>query len=376
MLPYLCADTSGSGTAQSCTTTPGFTPQLGNCFSYTTTTDSGSSLTLNVNASGAYAVQIPSPSGWVGVYAAGQIIHGTPYTACYYVNGDDTPEWNVQQQGTIGSPAQGGTGIDTSASTGIAQVASGSWSVSTALANGTTGTTQTVGDSTTKLATDAFVSANAAPPVGNVTNETTSWSLVANNIYRFTGSGASNATTPATTGATGLISFVNAGSANVTVVTGTPTLVCLPSSCIVPPTASAFINTDGVDQYAIISNATVAQAVTITPAIGLDPAHGGTATCWDAAHGGSAVCNSTSGIVVVTWGITPTDGDLFTINWSTAKGSFPVANFGIPPFSSTLGGSFIWSPYWPGRMAIHHQRRKLPPIPSRELTVLLGVLSR
>ena len=88
-----------------------------------------------------------------------------------------------------------------------------------------------------------------------MTNETTSWPLVANNIYRFTGSGASNATTPATTGATGLISFVNAGSANVTVVTGTPTLVCLPSSCIVPPTASAFINTDGVDQYAIISNA-------------------------------------------------------------------------------------------------------------------------
>jgi hypothetical protein len=282
VLPYLCADTSGSGTAQSCTTTPGFTPQLGNCLSYTTTTDSGSSLTLNMNGSGAYGVQIPSPSGWVGVYAAGQIIPGTTYTACYYLNGDDTPLWNVQQQGTIGSPAQGGTGIDTSASTGIAQVASGSWSVSTVLANGTTGTTQTVGDSTTKLATDAFVSANAAPPVGNVTNETTSWSLVANNIYRFTGSGASNATTPATTGATGLISFVNAGSANVTVVTGTPTLVCLPSSCIVPPTASAFINTDGVDQYAIISNAsgpTIQTGNSTTPCNGAAIPAYGKATC-------------------------------------------------------------------------------------------------
>ena len=282
VLPYLCADTSGSGTAQSCTTTPSFTPQLGNCLSYTTTTDSGSSLTLNMNGSGAYGVQIPSPSGWVGVYAAGQIIHGTPYIACYYLNGDDTPLWNVQQQGTIGSPAQGGTGIDTSASTGIAQVASGSWSVSTVLANGTTGTTQTVGDSTTKLATDAFVSANAAPPVGNVTNETTSWSLVANNIYRFTGSGASNATTPATTGATGLISFVNAGSANVTVVTGTPTLVCLPSSCIVPPTASAFINTDGVDQYAIISNAsgpTIQTGNSTTPCNGAAIPAYGKATC-------------------------------------------------------------------------------------------------
>ena len=96
VLPYLCADTSGSGTAQSCTTTPGFTPQLGNCLSYTTTTESGSSLTLNMNGSGAYEVQIPSPSGWAGVYAAGQILPGTTYTACYYVNGDDTPLWNVQ----------------------------------------------------------------------------------------------------------------------------------------------------------------------------------------------------------------------------------------------------------------------------------------
>ena len=119
-------------------------------------------------------------------------------------------------------------------------------------------------------------------PVGNVTNETTSWSLVANNIYRFTGSGASNATTPATTGATGLISFVNAGSANVTVVTGTPTLVCLPSSCIVPPTASAFINTDGVDQYAIISNAsgpTIQTGNSTTPCNGAAIPAYGKATC-------------------------------------------------------------------------------------------------
>ena len=74
---------------------------MGNCIAYTTTTESGSSLTLNVNGSGAYGVQIPSPSGWVGVYAAGQIIPGTPYIACYYVNGEEGPLWNVQQQGTM-----------------------------------------------------------------------------------------------------------------------------------------------------------------------------------------------------------------------------------------------------------------------------------
>ncbi len=95
----------------------------------------------------------------------------------------------------------------------------------------------------------------AAPAVSGVTVETSSWSLVANTVYRFTGSGVSNATTPATTGATGLITFVNAGSANATVVTGGPTLVCIPSSCIAPPGASVLVNTDGTDQYAIISNA-------------------------------------------------------------------------------------------------------------------------
>ena len=95
----------------------------------------------------------------------------------------------------------------------------------------------------------------AAPAVGSTTDETGSWNLVANNVYRFTGSGASNATTPATVGATGLINFVNAGTANVTVVTGGPTLVCIPSSCVVPVGASVLLNADSSDQYAIISNA-------------------------------------------------------------------------------------------------------------------------
>lgn len=62
--------------------------------------------------------------------------------------------------GTFVLPNYGGTGIDSSASTGVAQVASGTWSVSTALANGTTAQTQTVGDGSTKVATDAFVLAN------------------------------------------------------------------------------------------------------------------------------------------------------------------------------------------------------------------------
>ncbi len=53
--------------------------------------------------------------------------------------------------------ANGGTGLDTSASTGIAQVAAGTWSISTALANGTTATTQSSADNSTNVATTAYV---------------------------------------------------------------------------------------------------------------------------------------------------------------------------------------------------------------------------
>jgi len=55
------------------------------------------------------------------------------------------------------SAAKGGTGIDSSSSTGIAQVSSGVWSISTALVNGTTATTQAASDNSTKVATTAYV---------------------------------------------------------------------------------------------------------------------------------------------------------------------------------------------------------------------------
>lgn len=76
---------------------------------------------------------------------------GTPSTALL-VAASMTLGWSGQLANT-----RGGTGLDTSAASGVAQVASGTWSVSTALANGTTATTQSAGDNTTKIATDAFV---------------------------------------------------------------------------------------------------------------------------------------------------------------------------------------------------------------------------
>ena len=80
----------------------------------------------------------------------------------------------ITTSGTISVPTAGitatlgGTGIDSHTSTGVAQVAAGTWSVGTGLANGTTATTQTAGDNTTKVATDAFVLANAG--TGTVTS--------------------------------------------------------------------------------------------------------------------------------------------------------------------------------------------------------------
>lgn len=80
------------------------------------------------------------------------------------------PSGGVEKGEITGTANQtyGGTGIDTHASTGVAQLNAGTWAVSTALANGTTGTTQAAGDNTTKVATDVYV--DRAVPVQPVTS--------------------------------------------------------------------------------------------------------------------------------------------------------------------------------------------------------------
>jgi len=64
-----------------------------------------------------------------------------------------TGVWN----GTPIDTSYGGTGQDTHTSSGVAQVLSGTWSVSTALANNTTATTQSANDNSTKVATTAYI---------------------------------------------------------------------------------------------------------------------------------------------------------------------------------------------------------------------------
>ena len=104
--PLVCADTSASGTAQSCATSPAFTPATDDCVIYTTTTtNSGTGLTTNVNALGAKSVAIPGSSGWTATLTASIVPANKPLLACY-----DGTNWDVQQTGTS---ATGGGGLPT-----------------------------------------------------------------------------------------------------------------------------------------------------------------------------------------------------------------------------------------------------------------------
>lgn len=95
-LPYICKDTSGSGTAQTCSTATAAAIASGNCFVYTTTTaNSGASLTINPNSLGATPVAIPGGSGWTTALTTNIIPANKPLTLCY-----DGTNLNVQQTGT------------------------------------------------------------------------------------------------------------------------------------------------------------------------------------------------------------------------------------------------------------------------------------
>lgn len=125
-MPTPCSDTSGSGTAQSCTTSPSFTPQTNNCLLYTTTTaNSGTGLTINVNALGAKSIAIPGSSGWTTTLTAGVIPANKPVPVCY-----DGTNWNVMQTGTAFAGVYPFTGFTTPNTTGWSWINQGTSSVS------------------------------------------------------------------------------------------------------------------------------------------------------------------------------------------------------------------------------------------------------
>lgn len=102
-MPQVCSDTSGSGTAQSCSTANTFTPQTGNCLVYqTTTANSGTGLTVNVNSLGAKSVAVASSTGWTTTLTASSSIPANkPLNICY-----DGTNWNASGTGYV--PAGGG----------------------------------------------------------------------------------------------------------------------------------------------------------------------------------------------------------------------------------------------------------------------------
>jgi hypothetical protein len=74
--PLVCLDTSGSGSAQSCTTAPTFAPAAGDTMIYDTTTTNTGDVTINVNASSAVHVR-KYQAGALVVLAAGDLLLGT-----------------------------------------------------------------------------------------------------------------------------------------------------------------------------------------------------------------------------------------------------------------------------------------------------------
>jgi len=111
----VCSDSSGSGTAQSCNTSNVYTLASGNCFVYkTTTTNSGTGLTINPNGSGAKPVAVPGSSGWTTTLTASLIPTGKPLLTCY-----DGTNLNIQQTGVTTASTAGTVpfGTDTSGST-------------------------------------------------------------------------------------------------------------------------------------------------------------------------------------------------------------------------------------------------------------------
>lgn len=105
MIPQLCSDTSGSGTAKTCTTNNVVVPLTNTCLTIVSdTANSGTSMTLNVNSLGATSVAVPSASGWTTTLIAGQFAANTPYIGCY--NGTN---WNIQSLGVSGGASGAAT---------------------------------------------------------------------------------------------------------------------------------------------------------------------------------------------------------------------------------------------------------------------------
>ncbi len=181
----LTGDVTGSGTGSFAATLATVNSNVGSFGSST----SIPSFTVNgkglITAASGNAVVAPA-GNLTGTTLASNVVTSS-LTALGTIS---TGIWQATKIGTL----YGGTNADSSGSTGVAQVSSGTWSFSTALANGTTGTTQTAGDNSTKIATTAYVNSAVGSAVTSITG--TANQILANGTSGSAQTGAITLTLP------------------------------------------------------------------------------------------------------------------------------------------------------------------------------------
>jgi hypothetical protein len=147
-----CVAASGSGTAYTCSTAPTFTPASGDHIQFKADVANTGAATLAVN--GATAASIYK-WGNSSALVANDLLAGHWISATY-----DGSHWQLEGQ------------LGNSTATAL--------SAASALPAGTTATTQTAGDNSTKLATTAYVATAVTYPVANTTFTTSTASVAAN----------------------------------------------------------------------------------------------------------------------------------------------------------------------------------------------------
>jgi hypothetical protein len=163
-LPFLCLDSSGSGTVQSCTTSPSNSPSPGDTIIYKTTTTNTGDLTINVNGGGAVHARKWQANS---ILAAGDLQAGVYQLATY-----DGTYWEFY---TIGNPPTAGTVTSiatTSPITGGTITTSGTVACPTCVVASSPGAGVAHFAGSTQTATSSAVSLSADVtgqlPIGNV----------------------------------------------------------------------------------------------------------------------------------------------------------------------------------------------------------------
>ncbi len=212
-----CSDTSGSGTAQSCATAPSFTPAAGDCVSYSTTTaNTGTGLTINVNSLGAKSV-----AKWqtTTTLAAGDIGANTVVKMCY-----DGTRWEADTIGNAPSSGGGGGITSINGNTAAAQIINNTDGTVSVNSTATAGTT-TVSLAPTTYWMAPFVGTTSASLNNTVVGRIQGWGFIPNQTVTFSNIYMISHTADAS-------NLYSAAIAN-----SSGTLICNPSAATNMPTA-------------------------------------------------------------------------------------------------------------------------------------------